>query len=150
MNMLRTYQSTSSFIETIQEKMNDKFTSAILYFENKDVSVNQFDKTVIKPVFIMLKCKNKNIYLNHKKIVCLYLGQLNVSVSDRIAKNMPEDKDVLCELMIQNEKKKFNDIEYYPSFIYVCGNQTNIENIRKQEINSYEPEEKEIPLDAMK
>ena len=60
MNMLRTYQSTSSFIETIQEKMNDKFTSAILYFENKDVSVNQFDKTVIKPVFIMLKCKNKN------------------------------------------------------------------------------------------
>ena len=63
---------------------------------------------------------------------------------------MPEDKDVLCELMIQNEKKKFNDIEYYPSFIYVCGNQTNIENIRKQEINSYEPEEKEIPLDAMK
>ena len=59
-----------------------------------------------------------------------------MSVSERIAKSLPEDKNVLCELMIQNEKRKFGEIEYYPSFLYICSNQKNIDNIRKQEINS--------------
>lgn len=50
-NYIRTFQSTTIFIETMQEEMNDKFTSAILYFENKNVSVNQFDQTIINPAF---------------------------------------------------------------------------------------------------
>lgn len=54
----------------MQEEMNDKFTSAILYFENKNVSVNQFDQTIIKPAFTFFFDAP---FLEKKEIVSSYV-----------------------------------------------------------------------------
>lgn len=146
--MIKTFQNINNFMESMLSYTDELIKHVVIYFENKSVSVNKYDKSIVQPVFIILKCENKNIYLNHKQIYDIYMSQLNVSVSDKIGKNLPKDKNALCEIVIQNERKIFEDHEYYPTTLFICTNQKNIENIRKQIISSNHIEENEIPIDA--
>lgn len=146
--MIKTFQNINNFMESMLSYTDELIKHVVIYFENKSVSFNKYEKAIVQPVFIILKCENKNIYLNHKQIYDVYMSQLNVSVSDKIGKNLPKDKNALCEVVIQNERKIFEDHEYYPTTLFVCTNQKNIENIRKQIISSDHIEENEIPIDV--
>ena len=150
MQSLIRYHSVNKFVENISEKLSEQIQMAYVYFENSDTFINQFDKTCIKPVFILLKCKNKNIYLSHKKMLLLFIGQIYISLSDKNAQKLPEDKSKMCELVINFEKQEFNNIQYHQTDLIECPNEKNVSNIRKQIVKDFVMEEKEIPMDALK
>lgn len=124
--------SVNQFVEYVKRNYSD-INTATLYFENNDAFKNdKFDRLCIKPIFIQLKSDKKSFNLKHKEILDRFEGELIISFSESEKKKLPDDKSLLCELIVKFDKKTFDKNVYYPSRIITCSNKFNIEKIREQ------------------
>lgn len=135
--------SVNKFVDYCSQNFKN-YTSAVLYFENKDAFKNQYERLCIKPVFIQLKNDKKCYNMKHQEIIERFEGNLIVSFKENNSKKLPEDKDLLCELIVKFEKKIIEENVYYPSRIIICNNEYNIEKVRKQIIAEVEYKEENL------
>lgn len=141
------YQSVTKFVNFINDHFEHKIDSAILFFEGDAAFKNQFNNICIKPVFIQLNSEERQ-YINHKKILELFDGQLVISITENNKRKLQKSKGQFYKLTVDFKQKEFNNNKFYSSIITTCTNKRNIESIRKQVVTESRDEEI-IPFEAM-
>ena len=139
MNAICEFASVTKFVEFVKSNYKGNFISAAIFFENDQAFKNQFDRTCIKPIFIVLNNKNKskNIYLTHKEILEKYNNKiLIVSFAENEQRRLPKEEGLICELVIDFKPKVYKEQTYYESSLVICANQKNIDMIRKNTIQA--------------
>lgn len=139
----QSFCSVNKFVDYISQNFKN-YTSAVLYFENKDSFTNQYERLCIKPVFIQLKGDKKIYNMKHQEIIERFEGNLFISFKESNSKKIPEGENLLCELIIKFEQKTIEEYVYYPTRIIICNNEYNIEKVRKQIINEVDYKEKNL------
>ena len=138
--------SITKFVNFMKFKYSD-LKGLIVYFEAGNMFKNKFGKLCIKPVMLKLTT-NKDEYLKHQKILDLFEAQPILTFNEGKKHWFEKDKTKLLYLVIELKEKEFNSFKYYPSEMFQCTNQKNIELIRKNEIQvpSVQSEIKEIEI----
>lgn len=137
------YYSVVQIVEFFKD-IYPGYDNAVVYFENKDSFKNKFERLCVLPVLVQLKNKDSCKVLKHKDIIEKFDGKLYLSFGESTLRQLPEDKNKLCELLIDFKPKTFEDKTYYSSKVIICKNKFNIDKVRSQIVADIQYEEQNL------
>ena len=131
------YYSITKFVNFMNEKFKN-IKGIVVYFEAENMFKNKFGKLCIKPVMLKITTSLTTLndeYLKHQKILDLFEAQPVLSFNEGKKHWFEKDKSKLMYLTVDFKLKEYNGIKYYPSEMFQCLVQKNIDLIRKNKVS---------------